>query len=81
MEDNLIFPSDFEKNQEAIVRSDERHYFSQIEKAASYVAEKNVRFVFLAGPSCSGKTTTALTLAKDLEQYGKRVASFSTDDF
>jgi len=64
-----------------LVAEDEKCYFDQIKKAAKLIAEKNVRFVFLAGPSCSGKTTTALTLAEDLETLGKKAKTFSTDDF
>ena len=43
--------------------------------------EKNARFVFLAGPSCSGKTTTSLGLIQSLRKRGLKVFAFSTDDF
>lgn len=81
MKDHLTFPADGVRHAAELVREDEKRYFDQIEKAAGIITEKKVRFVFLAGPSCSGKTTTALTLVKDLEKHGKRVKTFSTDDF
>lgn len=79
MKDRHFFPKLLDVN--AVVAEDEAQYFHQIEKAAEIILREKVRFVFLAGPSCSGKTTTALTLVKDLEAEGKRVKTFSTDDF
>ncbi|MBR4288250.1 MAG: hypothetical protein IKT50_02295 [Clostridia bacterium] len=81
MKDFLIFPHSCSTNTAKIVAEDEKNYFDQIKKAAKLIVEMNVRFVFLAGPSCSGKTTTALTLVNDLESLGKRAKTFSTDDF
>ncbi len=81
MKDFLVFPQNYKAETAKLVAEDERNYFDQIQKAAKLISEKNVRFVFLAGPSCSGKTTTALTLVKDLEAMGKRTKTFSTDDF
>ena len=81
MKDFLIFPHSYSTNTAKIVAEDEKNYFDQIKKAAKLIVEMNVRFVFLAGPSCSGKTTTALTLVNDLESLGKRAKTFSTDDF
>ncbi len=81
MKDFSVFPLNFTECTAKIIAEDEKNYFDQIEKAASLISEKNVRFVFLAGPSCSGKTTTALTLVKDLERCEKKAKTFSTDDF
>lgn len=81
MKDFSVFPENYKAQTAKLVAEDEKNYFDQIQKAAKLISEKEARFVFLAGPSCSGKTTTALTLVNDLEAYGKRVKTFSTDDF
>ena len=66
---------------EALVKREEEAYRALIRDAARMVLDKGCRFVFLAGPSCSGKTTTALRLEQELRAAGKNVLSFSTDDF
>jgi len=60
---------------------EEAQYRRQIKEAASEARKKEALFLFLAGPSCSGKTTTAAGLKEELEQAGLRVFCFSTDDF
>ena len=76
-----IFPKNASENALSIILADEETYHNQIELAANKIAEEKVHFVFLAGPSCSGKTTTAKMLVENLKKKGKRVLSFSTDDF
>lgn len=66
---------------EEIVAREEKRYWDGIEAAADLVLAENARFVFLAGPSCSGKTTTSFGLLEALRRRGKRVFAFSTDDF
>lgn len=77
----LIFPKVDSIDVKALIESEEKAYRDQIELAARSILEKKARFVFLAGPSCSGKSTTARCLVRSLEQNGKRVLAFSTDDF
>ncbi len=77
----LIFPTDEQLNIEATIEAEEQAYRRQILLAAKNILKQNARFVFLAGPSCSGKSTTAHCLVKALEQEGKRILAFSTDDF
>ena len=60
---------------------EEGAYQSGIEAAVKIAEEKGARFLFLAGPSCSGKSTTASALADAFARRGKRVLIFSTDDF
>lgn len=76
-----IFPINAAISAEAVVAADEERYHAQIGAAADRIAEENARFVFLAGPSCSGKTTTASLISQSLKEKGARVLSFSTDDF
>lgn len=79
--DTMIFPSDGVAKASEIALRDEENYRNQIRRAAEITTEKNARFLFLAGPSCSGKTTTSLALIEELKKRGKRVLTFSTDDF
>lgn len=58
----------------------------QYHKQADAVAEKifadtNKKIVMLAGPSSSGKTTTASILSQDINQLGGRAYTVSLDDF
>ncbi len=77
----LLFPKNAGERKEEIIRADETRYAEGILNAARSIAAKNARFVFLAGPSCSGKSTTAEMLIRALQKMGKRVLAFSTDDF
>ncbi len=81
MAQTTIFPKEAINHPLSLVEKEEAFYKSDIEKAAKKIFESRVRFVFLAGPSCSGKTTTAQCLEKALSRMGKRVFAFSTDDF
>ncbi len=65
----------------ALIRTEEERYHDQIKDAVDLIFEKNVRFLFLAGPSCSGKSTTALEFEIALKKRGKRLFACSTDDF
>ncbi len=64
-----------------VVNQEEHAYLKSVKEAARLTLEGGYRFLFLAGPSCSGKTTTGHLLTKELEKAGKRVFAFSTDDF
>ncbi|MBR2615542.1 MAG: hypothetical protein IKC69_02565 [Clostridia bacterium] len=76
-----IFPKDGVDCAEAISLREETHYRESIQKAVRIILMKKARFVFLAGPSCSGKTTTSLSLVRELAEAGLRAMTFSTDDF
>ncbi len=58
-------------------------YDNRVEKAADLVVNrlKSSRVVLLAGPSSSGKTTTASRLRKALEQHGVYAHMISLDDY
>ncbi|MBE5735604.1 MAG: hypothetical protein E7361_04090 [Clostridiales bacterium] len=45
------------------------------------IAEKDIKMILMAGPSCAGKTTTARLLKEILEKTGKDVITISMDDF
>ncbi len=77
----MIFPKTAATSPLSLVDRDEQIYRESISRAARMTLEVGARFVFLAGPSCSGKTTTSLSLVSALSDCGKRVLTFSTDDF
>ncbi|MBE6713125.1 MAG: hypothetical protein E7580_06355 [Ruminococcaceae bacterium] len=77
----LIFPRENTFSPKGLIETEEKAYRDQIQLAAGQILDHKVRFVFLAGPSCSGKSTTAFCLGKALEDKGKKVLTFSTDDF
>ena len=63
------------------VASCEKKYHDQLDKVAKEIVTSAVKMVFLAGPTCAGKTTTAKLLSEDLSKYGYRVLTVSMDDF
>ncbi|MBE6636775.1 MAG: hypothetical protein E7618_03100 [Ruminococcaceae bacterium] len=71
-----------EGEKRAFVNECEAYYHDQIERAADLAESKpDLRFLLLAGPTCSGKTTTANLLIQKLETIGHRVIIVSIDDF
>jgi len=81
MNELLTVPKSISATAKERIARDEAAYQAGIDRAREIVLEKKARFIFLAGPSCSGKTTTSQRLIDALEEKGLRVASFSTDDF
>ena len=65
---------------ELIKICEERHARG-LSDIAKTIAERNNRAVFIAGPSSSGKTTTALKLQMYLETLGIRAVPISLDDY
>lgn len=67
---------------EKLVEQSEKHYAKQLDRAAqSIFADRKKRIVMLAGPSASGKTTTAGLLVNRLEALGAKAFTVSLDDF
>lgn len=60
----------------------EKQYLNEVYSAAEKIAcNDNIKIVSLAGPSASGKTTTAHILRDRLEELGETTAVVSLDDF
>ena len=75
-----IFVSEKEKFD--FVKECDRRFFENIERTADDIADdKNIRFILLSGPTCSGKTSATSVLIDTLEKDGKNVMSVSVDDF
>jgi len=65
-----------------IVQISEKNYFSQIEELVKDVISIPMKKIInVAGPSSSGKTTTALNIKKLLEKRGLKATVISLDDF
>ena len=70
------------KDAEGYIRSCEDEYKRQVNEAVENILENSVvDIVMLAGPSSSGKTTTALKLAEGIAERGKNAFRISLDDF
>lgn len=59
----------------------ERGFVSRLQVAAGGIVENSKRFVMLAGPSCSGKTTAARLIKQTLALSGRTLLCLSIDDF
>lgn len=80
----LVYDTIFQNDKEIhdFVNKAEQNYKNQIVKIAEQIQNKNeVRFLTLAGPTCSGKTTTSHILKRELERAGIPVTIISIDDF
>ena len=64
-----------------LIRVDESLHEKRYSQIANMVCEREVKAVMLAGPSSSGKTTSANRLAIQLRIHGKRPILMSLDDY
>ncbi len=69
------------KNPAAFVCQCEIEYENRITAAAQQSIESKSKVIMLTGPSASGKTTTALKLAKAMQDSGTHAVVVSLDDF
>ena len=66
----------------SLVAQAEQRYSDKLDVVAGRIfADREKRIVMLAGPSASGKTTTAGLIASRLEERGARAFTVSLDDF
>lgn len=64
-----------------LILVNETFYNNQLANCAKDIIDNNMQIVLIAGPSSSGKTTTAKKLAIQLAVYGKNTFIISTDDY
>ncbi|MBQ4627424.1 MAG: nucleoside kinase [Clostridia bacterium] len=70
------------ENAESFVIECSENYISSVKRTAETVYENvSTKIVMLAGPSSSGKTTTAALLSKEVERLGGKAYTVSLDDF
>ncbi len=70
-----------EGRSEDIILMQEAIFEKRIGDVAARIAEEKKKFVFLAGPSSSGKTTTANRLSVQLRAYGLSPRIISADNY
>ncbi len=67
---------------EEFIKECENEYINEIKRVAQIIADDDdLIIVAIAGPSSSGKTTTAHILCDELERLGETTAVVSLDDF
>ncbi len=66
---------------EALVKKSEGEFDIQLEEIVQNIINQNKQIILLAGPSASGKTTTAKMLVKKLMAKGKKANRISLDNF
>ena len=64
-----------------LVKFSAKKYRDEIDVIANNIIYGSKRFVLLAGPSSSGKTTTSRMIAEHLKMQGKGCVAISLDDF
>lgn len=64
-----------------LIKVSEKIVDDQIERVVDAIIEGKYKFVFMAGPSSSGKTTTTRILSKKLKERGVNNITASLDDF
>lgn len=70
------------KYPEELIKNAEKQYLREVFSAAERIADNDdIRIVALAGPSASGKTTTAHILCERLAKIGEKTTVVSLDDF
>lgn len=75
-----IFRSDEEIR--SFVYEAENRYKNQVLSIAKQISEiEDLKFLTLAGPSCSGKTTTSYILEEELKKHDITIKIISIDDF
>lgn len=64
-----------------LIRINETYYNNQIHLCSRRIVDADIRIILIAGPSSSGKTTTARKLANQMAVFGKDAYVISTDDY
>ena len=83
MKSTLQTINEYAQNDPAgLVEKAENHYDREITETAQRIADDDsLKIVAIAGPSASGKTTTAHILSEKLQKLGEQTEVVSLDDF
>ena len=68
-------------NSRNIIRLFETHFDNKIYDVAKEVIDRKIKYLLIAGPSSSGKTTTAKKIALNIQSMGYYPLLISTDDY
>lgn len=69
------------ENITTLIDESETFFDEQINSVVDEIINKNKQIILLAGPSASGKTTTAKIIGKKLIESGKKATRISLDNF
>lgn len=66
-----------------LIAEAEKAYHDDVARAAAQIIQNKglVRLVIIAGPSCSGKTTTTIKLAEHLQKEGIKLIALNVDHY
>lgn len=65
-----------------LIYNEEQKYLKQVKKVTSYISSHpEFKMLLIAGPSCSGKTTTSQTICSILKNMGIQAFTISIDDY
>ena len=78
---NELTDSEGHRELRELIRVNEALHEKRFAGIADMICERGAKAVMLAGPSSSGKTTSANRLATQLRVYGKRPVLMSLDDY
>ena len=78
---NELTDSAGQKDLRELIRVNEALHEKSFSRIADEICERGAQVVMLAGPSSSGKTTSANRLATQLRVHGKRPVLMSLDDY
>ena len=86
MNANKIYLKDIneqlENNQVKFIEECEQRFKAQTNSVLNFLVQnRNIKFILLAGPSSSGKTTTGRLLTETLHENGYDALAISLDDF
>lgn len=86
MNANKIYLKDInnqiENNQTKFIEECEQKFKAQTNSVLNFLVQnRNIKFILLAGPSSSGKTTTSRLLTETLRENGYDAVPISLDDF
>lgn len=71
----------FSEKLRELIRVNEALHEKRFSQIADHICQRNAKIVMLAGPSSSGKTTSANRLATQLRVHGKKPILMSLDDY
>lgn len=68
-------------NSRSLIRLFETSFDNKVHEVAIKAINKNIKYLLIAGPSSSGKTTTAKKIALNIQSMGYHPYLISTDDY
>lgn len=83
---NMLYISDINReiargNAKDFIRLFETHFDNKVHEVATTAINNNYKYIFISGPSSSGKTTTAKKIVLNLKSEGYETILLSTDDY